>query len=557
MTVNVEQHVCDGHLLKWLVAAGLSWLEHNREKVDQLNVFPVPDGDTGKNMLLTMRSAYDEIVRLDEGHVGIVGGSIAHGALMGARGNSGVILSQLWQGFADALRGYEVFDSYLFACACQAGVDAAYKSVLNPVEGTILTVSREATEAVVALAPHEKDLRALLEAMVAAANKSLQRTPELLPVLKKAGVVDSGGQGFVYILEGMLRLLNGEEVTSHSNGKAATALDDLSWQAALVPEDEEGYGYDVQFLMHGINMDVEVIRADIDGMGWSTLVVGDSNLIKVHVHVHDPGEPISYAIRSGASIDDVVVENMQEQYQSYVVDRLSRESETQEDAQVNEVAVITVASGEGLKRLFKGDFQAAYVIAGGQTMNPSTQDFLAAISSLPAQRIILLPNNKNILMAAQQAASLEGSKEIRVVPSQTIPQGISAMLAYINADHLADLDTVVETMDDALAHVITGEITIATRDAEFDGIDVRQGKYIALLNGVLIATGDDLTPVLQNLLRQAEADKYELITLYYGDDLHESQVNSMVNALSEDFPDQEFEIVHGGQPLYPFIISVE
>ena len=557
MAVNVEQHVCDGHLLKWLVAAGLSWLEHNREKVDQLNVFPVPDGDTGKNMLLTMRSAYDEIARLDESHVGIVGGNIAHGALMGARGNSGVILSQLWQGFSQALRGYEVFDSYLFARACQAGVDAAYKSVLNPVEGTILTVSREATEAVIAYAPNEKDMRVLLEIMVDAANKSLRRTPELLPVLKKAGVVDSGGQGLVYILEGMLRLLNGEEVSTHANGKAVTTLEDSSWQTALVPEDEEGYGYDVQFLMHGSNMNVESVRADIDAMGWSTLVVGDSDLIKVHVHVHDPGEPISYAIRSGASIDDVVVENMQEQYQIYVEDRMSREHDPEIDQQLNEVAVITVASGEGLKRLFKSDFQAASVIAGGQTMNPSTQDFLAAIDSLPARKVILLPNNKNILMAAQQAASLGRDKEIRVVRSRTIPQGISAMLAYVNVAHLDDLDEVADAMDEALEHVITGEVTVATRDVEFDGIEVRQGKYIALLDGALVTTGDDLSIVVGNLLREARADEYELITLYYGDNLRESQVHSMVDALGEDFPDQEFEIVYGGQPLYPFIISVE
>lgn len=556
MAINIEQNVCDGHLLKWLVAAGLSWLEHNREKVDQLNVFPVPDGDTGKNMLLTMRGAYEEIARLDEPHVGIVGAGIARGALMGARGNSGVILSQLWKGFSQSIKGYEVFDSLIFARACQSAVDAAYKSVVSPVEGTILTVSREATEAVIEYADREKELRVLLEIMVDAANRSLRKTPELLPVLKKAGVVDSGGQGLVYILEGMLRLLNGEQVSTHANGQGVAPLDNESWQLALEPEDEEGYGYDVQFLMHGANMNVERIRADIDAMGWSTLVVGDSDLIKVHVHVHNPGEPISYAIEMGASIDDVVIENMQEQYHHYVEERLARETEGEPDPSLNDVAVIAVASGNGLTRLFKSE-QAAYVIAGGQTMNPSTQDFLAAIDSLAARKIILLPNNKTIIMAAQQAAELARDHEIRVVPSRTLPQGISAMLAYGNVAHLDDVDEVAAAMSDALEHVITGEITIATRDVDFEGIEVHKGQYIGLLNAQLVVTGEDLLPVLRDLLTEAGASEHELITLYYGDNLRESQVHQIVDALSEVFTDQEFEIVRGDQPLYPFIISVE
>ncbi len=556
MAINVEHKVCNGYLLKWLVAAGLSWLEQNRDKVDQLNVFPVPDGDTGKNMLLTMRSAYNEIAHLDEGRVGVVGAKIAHGALMGARGNSGVILSQLWQGFTQVLEGHESFDSELFVQALESAVDLAYKAVVNPVEGTILTVARESVEAVKVKASRESELRVLLEIMVEAAEESLQRTPDLLPVLKKAGVVDSGGQGFVYILEGMLRLLNGEDVSPTDSATVAADADNEAWQLALEPEDEEGYGYDVQFLMHGQDMTVADIRAAIDAMGWSTLVVGNSDLIKVHVHVHDPGEPISYAIKLGAIIDDVVVENMQQQYHAYVEERMAREHDDAETV-VNDVAVVTVASGEGLRRLFRNDLQAAYVIAGGQTMNPSTQDFLAAIDSLSADKVVLLPNNKNVLMAAQQAASLARDKEVKVVASRTIPQGISALLAYTNVAHLDDLEQVSAEMEEALNYVISAEVTIATRDVELDGLNVKRGQYIGLADGTLVAASDDLVEVMLQVLQRSGADEHELITVYYGDNLREAQAQSIVNELREAFPEQEFEIVRGDQPLYPFIISVE
>jgi dihydroxyacetone kinase-like predicted kinase len=355
----------------------------------------------------------------------------------------------------------------------------------------------------------------------------------------------------------MTRLLNGEQVT-HPNGafSGGISAEGSVWQVALEPDDEEGYGYDVQFLMHGASMDIDAIRAAIDAMGWSTLVVGDESLIKVHVHVHDPGQPLSYAISQGASIDDVVVENMQEQYHAYVEGRLAREHGL-DDAPLKDVAVITVASGEGLRRLFRNDLQAAHVIAGGQTMNPSTQDFLGAIDSLAADKIVLLPNNKNILLAAQQAAALARDKEVRVVASRTVPQGISALLAYINVAHLDDINEVADAMTEALGHVISAEVTTATRDVEMDNLDVQQGQYIGLLDGSLVAAGELLEDVLRQLLVKARADTHELITLYYGDNLREPQVRDIVDALQPEFPGQEFEIVRGDQPLYPFIISVE
>lgn len=557
MSVNVEHRICDGHRLKWVVAAGLAWLEQNHAQVDQMNVFPVPDGDTGKNMMLTMRSAYQEIAGMDEPEVGIVGDAVAHGALMGARGNSGVILSQLWQGFAESIRGMDVFDAPVFVAACEAAVRKAYASVSTPVEGTILTVAREATEAVVRYVNEasEHDMQKLLDVMVQAAQDSLQRTPDLLPVLKKAGVVDSGGQGLVFMLEGIQRMLSGEAVLDPAAAGATTDASD--WQEALVPEDEEGYGYDVQFLMHGESMDVEAVRATIEAMGWSTLVVGNERLIKVHVHVHDPGQPLSYAIGVGAAIDDVVVENMQDQYQHYVEERLARQYDDAGAGTSNEVAVIAVASGDGLRQIFEQDLQVAHMISGGQTMNPSTQDFLAAIDALENSKVVLLPNNKNIIMAAQQAASLARDKDVHVVPSRTLPQGISAMLAYTNVAHSDNIEEVSAAMQAGMQNITSGEITVATRDVEMNGLQVQVGQYIGLLDGDLVVADSTLATVLRDLLEQAVTDDSELITLYYGESLDEPQARALVDALMDQFEDQDLELVRGGQPLYPFIISVE
>lgn len=553
MIVEVKKQICDGHLYKWLIAAGLAWLEHNKERVNQLNVFPVPDGDTGTNMLLTMRRAYEEIAHMNDGHVGVVSEAVSRGALMGARGNSGVILSQLLRGFAQRLHGHEHFDSQLFAEACQSAVAMAYKAVITPVEGTILTVARLAKEAVMEKAREDAKLSELLNTLVDAAFSALQTTPDLLPILKKAGVVDSGGQGLVYILEGMQRLMRGEVI---SMARESVLVDGDHWQEALVPEDEEGYGYDVQFLMHGQNMDVNAVRAAIDAMGWSTLVVGDEKLIKVHVHVHDPGQPLSYAVRLGVAIDDIVVENMQMQYQGYVEQRIERE--TGSGTAVEGIAVITVASGDGLRQLFGHDLTAAHVVSGGQTMNPSAEDFLGAIDQLPNDEIILLPNNKNIIMAARQAATLARDKQVRVVPSRSLQQGIAAMFAYVNArEQGLTLDQIVEEMTKALANVTSVEVTNATRSVELDGVEVEEGHFIGLLDGNLVATGDDLYEVVGDALHKANAHSKELITLYYGSGQDESQAQALVDYLCSDFGAQEFEIVDGGQPLYPYLISIE
>lgn len=553
MNENWDRRVCDGRQLRWLVAAGQAWLEHNQGLVDSLNVFPVPDGDTGKNMVLTMRSAGEEMKAAPSREAGAVGAKVARGALMGARGNSGVILSQLLAGFAEGIQDQTHFDAALLNSAWGAGVVKAWQAVTDPVEGTILTVARDTGTALAeSVEMHgEEDLGVLLETMVAAAQISLLHTPELLPVLKKAGVVDSGGQGLVCILEGMLRLVQGQPVLRMG---AASAADEQGWQHALEPDDEEGYGYDVQFLMHGEGMDVKAVHDGIDALGWSTLVVGDESLIKVHVHVHDPGEPISYAIAQGARLNDVVVENMQEQYEQYV-DQRTGPALVEEVTEAGEVAVIVVAGGAGLTHLFREELGAAHVIDGGQTMNPSAEDFVAAMESLPQEAFILLPNNSNIVLAAQQAAKLADRYNVRVVPSKSIPQGIEAMLH--RPMHLDELDDATGAMEAALGEVTSGALTTATRDAEIDGLQIRSGQYIGLVEGRLCVADDDLEAALGELVRLALADEGELVTLYHGEQVDGHLAESLAASLQEDLEDAEIEVFRGDQPLYPFLISVE
>lgn len=548
-----ENSIVDGHLVKRLFGSGLAWLEINKDRVNQLNVFPVPDGDTGTNMWLTMRHAYNEIAHIEEPHVGRLSSAIAQGALRGARGNSGVILSQLWAGVAEGLDGQETLNAQLLAHASRKAVEKAYGAVEAPVEGTILTVSREMMEAVIQRYETTPDLIALLRRMLSAGRTSLRHTPDLLPVLKKAGVVDSGGQGLLLIFEGMMRALCGRNMVAEVATRSYSVPQTM-WQDTLEPEDEAGYGYDVQFLMRGANLSVEKVRQALGAMGgWSTLVVGDPRLIKVHVHLHDPGQALSYAIGTGASIDDVVVENMQQQYEHALTERLEHKTEVRTD--IEGTAVIAVASGRGLHDVFE-QLGAAYVIDGGQTMNPSTGDFLDAIDALPNTDVILLPNNKNILLAAQQAAET-AHKNVSVVNTKTLPQGISAMFEYSNFMPDDPFSEIVDAMSDSVAHVRTCEITRATRSVELEGVSVRQGQWIGLLDDVLVVAGDDMTTLARELLEKAGTDAHERVTLYYGDDADEAQANALRDSLKQTFSEQSFEVVRGGQALYPYIISVE
>lgn len=533
----------DGQGFKRLVKAGLVWLQHHQTVINTLNVYPVPDGDTGTNMVLTMQSAWGEIEDSPERNVGQIARQMAHGALMGARGNSGVILSQIWRGFARSLDGKEMYRAQDLAAACQEAAETAYRGVVKPVEGTILTVARAIADEATRAADDTEDLVDLLDHMVLAAREAVRLTPSLLPVLAEAGVVDAGGQGLFVILEGMLRLMRGESVTEDVELVEAVDL--------IYTELEPAYGYDVQFLIAGQDLQVATIRQRIAEMGECPLVVGESTTVKVHVHVLDPGVPISYGASLG-SLRDVVVEDMQAQYRDFVVERdVSIDSSPQPFQDIG-IGIVAVVMGDGLARVFQS-LGASAIVQGGQTMNPSTQDLLAAAEDLPAEQVILLPNNKNVILAAEQARELS-SKTIAVVPSRSIPQGVAALLAVSSQ---ADFEANVSTMVSAMADVETGEVTAATRSVTINGLEIADGQIIGLHNGELKASGATVEEVAQMLLQEMETAEREIITLYYGEAVSESDANALAELLGREWPDQEIEVVAGEQPHYFYILSVE
>jgi len=534
---------CDGRGLKRLMGAGLAWLERHQQAINALNVYPVPDGDTGTNMLLTMQSAYREIQNSPEEEVGLIAQKVAHGALMGARGNSGVILSQVFRGFARALEGVEKFDTVQFAAAMREAATTAYKGVIKPVEGTILTVTREAAEAAIAAAAGSDDLTQVLKQVVSTARESVARTPALLSVLAEAGVVDAGGQGLFIILEGMLRYSLGESLTV--NGELAAAMDLQS----LHLDHEEGYGYDIQFVIHGDGLRVEEIRAEIDAMGDCALVVGDSRAVKVHVHSPEPGTPINYGASLG-SLSRVIVENMQEQYQEFILSKAQKPSVP--PAPPSGIGTVIVAPGPGLTTVFES-LGASAVVSGGQTMNPSTEELLQAVEKVPSDDVIILPNNKNILMAAEQAASLS-EKNVEVVPTITVPQGISALLAL---NYQADLPANARIMAEAAQSIKTIEITTAVRSVQINGVKVHEGEVIALLDGQLKLKGKEADEIVRQALEEIDAEEYEIVTIYYGETVTHDQAEALANQLADLYPEQEIEVIDGGQPHYHYILSVE
>lgn len=572
---NQPSPVVDGARFRALLNDAMAWLDRHHEIVNALNVFPVPDGDTGTNMLLTMKSACREITDEHAHSVGEVAQAAAHGALMGARGNSGVILSQILRGMARSLDGQDTLTGPTLAAALAEGSRIAYKGVNRPVEGTILTVAREAAAAAENAAQLEDDTRFVLSRALYAAEEAVANTPNLLPVLAQAGKVDSGGKGFFYILQGLLRSLTGEQTAAEAVAEPAPAA---------APRPQKGkrelpalfYGFDVQFLVEGKNLDVAAIREQITAMGDCPLVEGDEQLVKVHVHVPDPGVALSYAVSLGF-VTDVVVENMDDMHIPDMppgYDPLPPRFEAATDATTDAdaapaggaggcqpedvqggIGVIAVAPGAGLTQVFRS-LGAHCIVSGGQTMNPSTQDLLESVRQLPTDRLIILPNNGNIIMAAGQAQLLaaEEGKTVAVVPSKSIPQGISALLA-LNPN--ASLDQNLQAMSSALGNVQTGEVTVAVQDAHFDGVTVKTGDVIGLLNDKLTTTGPSVEAVVDALLEQMAAQELEVITLYYGEPVTADQASALCEALQTRYPDQEIESIDGGQPFYHYIISAE
>lgn len=541
----------DGRELRRLMEAGLIWLRTNQEIVNALNVFPVPDGDTGTNMVLTMQAAWDEINTLGERSIGKIAKAIAHGALMGARGNSGVILSQLWRGFARALDDYEMMDAELFTKALTEARDTAYKGVVRPVEGTILTVSTDSAKvAEEAFSNGVTSSLEILQYVVTAADESVQRTPELLPILKEAGVVDSGGLGLFYIFDGMLRAAYRQQLD-----KALAAVQPLSAltldHAAESVEPGQDWEVVIDFRPNE-EVDIQKYCRQLENIGTSIQVGEGDGMYRMHIHVPDKKEyePIEFT-RPLGTITNIAIENLMVQMEDQ-----GAQGEMQHirlaSVEPDQIAVVTVAPGIGLARVF-ASLGAAAIVEGGQTMNPSTQEILDAIENLPTDKVIILPNNKNIILAAQQAADLT-LKDVAVIHAVSIPQGISALL-YLEPE--GDLSKVIENMQSSLGEVHSGELTVATRSVEIDGVAVQEGQVIGLLNGKLAVSGDDLTDSLIEMLAMCDADQSELVTLYYGEDLSIMLANKITDIVRERWPNLEVELIEGGQPHYQLIFSVE
>ncbi|MEJ2601513.1 MAG: DAK2 domain-containing protein [Anaerolineales bacterium] len=540
----------DGQALKSLTEAGLTWLRTNQQTVNSLNVFPVPDGDTGTNMVLTMQAAFDEVVHSSERNVGNMAHAIAHGALMGARGNSGVILSQLWRGFARALDNQAELDADSLVSAFLAGRDTAYKGVVRPVEGTILTVAKDCAAAAEASYKETSDLVTILEKVVEAADQSVQNTPELLPILKDAGVVDAGGKGLFYILEGMLRHIQGQPLDS-----ALTSIQPL---AAMNIENtmdtiEPGQDYEVVVdFRPSAPLDLMQFYSDLEQMGTSIQVGEGYGIYRMHIHVPTEKryEPIDYTMKLG-TITKVAMENLVAQMQD-LDERCSDGKPSLAPVEPGQIAVVAVAPGSGIVRVF-ASLGASAIIEGGQTMNPSTQEIIHSFENLPTEKIIILPNNPNIIMTAQNAAKLT-VKNVKVIPSRTIPQGLAAMLRLAPD---SDLDEVAAEMTDALDEVETGEITVATRSVDIDGVSCQEGQIIALHNEKLVLSATSLEEACLGLLEAAHASHFELITLFYGEKVARQEVNRIVDVIRKAYPENEVEVQEGFQPHYHFIISIE
>lgn len=538
----------DGQQLLSALKAAASWLDLHRDGVNSLNVFPVPDGDTGTNMSLTMRAALDEAGERHFGNAGELAQIISQGALMGARGNSGVILSQILRGFARSADGKPRLTAHDIAEALQESAATAYKGVMRPVEGTILTVIREASEAALQAIELGADLEQLLDRTLSEARASLARTPALLPVLKTAGVVDAGGQGLVYILEGVLKHARGEQIELPKTLVAAEHA-----HAEMIEGD---YNYDTQFIVQGDSLDVDTIRDQMATMGDSVLVVGDERTVKVHVHCDHPGEALEYGISLG-HVTAVIIENMQLQYEEFSKSRqapeaLAKAAATTLTEESGDISIVAVAAGDGIKRVFEG-LGASHVVPGGQTMNPSTQDLLQAIDRVPKDQVVLLPNNKNIILAAQQAKALS-SKHVEVISTRSIPQGIAALLAY---NYLADLDENVALMSEMCTTVQTIEITRAVRSVQLNGLAVEQGQFIGLWDGDLVTSGESPETVASNLLERIGTDDIGIVTIYFGEDVTAKEANALGQAIQQAYDHLEVEILEGGQPHYHYIISAE
>ncbi|WP_044337432.1 DAK2 domain-containing protein [Rossellomorea aquimaris] len=548
----------EGKRFAQMVIQGATQLSANAQLVDALNVFPVPDGDTGTNMNLSMTSGAKEVQNHIQDHIGNVAAALSKGLLMGARGNSGVILSQLFRGFGKAIEGKESLSSEEFANALQTGVETAYKAVMKPVEGTILTVAKDAARKGVTAAETESDFVKVMQAIVDEAQASLNRTPDLLPVLKEVGVVDSGGQGLLFVYEGFLAELKGEKV---SNQASLPSMNDLvsaehhkTAQDFMSTEDIE-FGYCTEFMVR-FEQDKqsfveEDFRQDLSEFGDSLLVISDDELAKVHIHSEQPGDVLTYGHKYGSLIN-IKIENMRQQHSSIVGETKPVKAQAPAAPKEVDFAIVTVAMGEGISDLFKS-IGATSVIEGGQTMNPSTEDIVKAVEEVNAKKVIIMPNNKNIIMAADQAAEVL-EMEVAVVPTKTVPQGMAALLAF---NPSASVEDNKQLMTEASKQVKTGQITFAVRDTNIDGVAIAKDDFMGIAEGKIVISDHDRQKTAQSLLDKMLDEDSEILTILYGEDVTEEDVHSLKEYVEEHYEDVEVEVHNGKQPLYSYIFSVE
>ncbi len=541
----MRNYEIDGKSFQKVLKGGMIYLEKNKEIVNALNVFPVPDGDTGTNMSLTIKSAIEQALSIETNSVTEVADAASLGSLMGARGNSGVILSQIFRGFASGVKGAEVMTSRVMAEGFKQAAQTAYKAVMKPVEGTILTVAKDMGRAAVYQSKDIKDPLALLEIVIKAGEESLDRTPELLPVLKESNVVDAGGKGLMFFLNGVMLAAKGDL------DEALEDIDEVRAEVAAhdheeIDEHDITYGYCTEFMIEADAGLVDEVKAHLSELGDSLIAVGDQGIIKVHVHTDNPGRALELAISYG-DLRNIKIDNMRYQHKEIL------RKEMEESAKPHKkYGIITVASGKGLEAVFK-DLSADYVILGGQTMNPSTEDFMKALDMVNADHYFLLPNNKNIVLAAEQAQKLS-EKDIYVIPSKTIPQGISALISF---NEMAEPEENVEEMNESRHHVKSGQITYAVRDTKVNSMAIKKDQIIGIAEGDIKACGEDINQVTEEVIDSLLFDDATMISLIVGEDMDMDKAEEFFAYLEDRYDDYDVELIDGGQPIYYYLVSID
>lgn len=549
-TINTE-------LLQKMFLAGAANLEAKKEFINELNVFPVPDGDTGTNMTLTILSAAKEVKALENPDMVAIAKAISSGSLRGARGNSGVILSQLLRGFTKEIREHKEIDTITLAKACERATATAYKAVMKPKEGTILTVAKGASQKAAELAETTEDLDTFISEVINYAQEVLEKTPEMLPVLKEAGVVDSGGQGLLEVMRGAYDAFQGKEIDySAIEASAGTKMVKPSEQA----ETEIKFGYCTEFIImlekEFTAKDETEFKAYLESIGDSIVCVADDDIVKIHVHTNDPGLAIQRALTYG-QLSRMKIDNMREEHQERLIKDAEKVAAQQEEEKKNEprkdYGFVAISVGEGLDEIFKG-LGVDYIISGGQTMNPSTEDILEAVDKINADTIFVLPNNKNIILAAQQAESLVEDKKLVVIPSKTVPQGIAAMIGFVQESSVEENK---ESMIENMSYIKTGQSTYAVRDTVIDDKEIHEGNIMGIGDDGILSVGEDIADTTVDMIREMVDEESEIVSLYYGSDVTEDDANELAKKVEKALPDVEVEVYPGGQPIYYYIASVE